>query len=667
VNRAASQPDSSLMSSPGETPLAPGWPAFVKNAFSRLIRAVFSRVRVLAALVLLAALAGPAVAQTERILSFDSQVTIAANGDLTVVETLRVLAAGQSIRQGIMREFPTRYDIPGGKTVTVGFKVISVRRDGRSEDYHTETAGNGVKVYMGKKGRLLDPGEHTYELTYATDGQIGQFANHDELYWNVTGNGWRLPIDQASATIVLPPGAQPGQWAAYTGPAGAKGRDFTAHTGPGTFFCQTTKPLPPGSGLTVAVSFPKGFVTLPTPTERILTSQAFHLAAAGLVMVTIFFVVAWVIVGRDPAKGVTIPLFSPPDGLSAPGARFLRRMGYDDKTFAAGVVEMAVAGGAVIEDDDGTYIVGRGKKRFAQGSWQAGLLDALLGGAPAVRLEQENHRAVRAAQKALREDLKDRYESSHFQVNRVYFLVGVALSLLVFALVAFHADEPEMAGMTLAWLGVWSFGVAALTMRAMQALAKAKARPRFLTIVGAAFTCLFALPFLLGELAAIAFLSITVSWPAAACLAAIAVEVAIFRHLLKAPTKEGRRVMDALEGFRLYLRLGERERLNILTPPERTPELFERYLPYALALDVENDWAAQFADVLARASVEGYQPAWYVGHGWSSGDFGGFADGLGSGFSSAISSSSTAPGSSSGSGGGGSSGGGGGGGGGGGW
>jgi uncharacterized membrane protein YgcG len=651
----------------GAPPSAASWPAFVQSAFSRLIRAFISRSALLPALALLAALACPAAAQTERLLSFDSRVEIAADGGLAVVETLRVLAAGQSIRQGIVREFPTRYDMPGGKTVTTGFKVLNVRRDGRAEDYHTETAVNGVKVYMGKKGKLLDPGEHTYELTYAADGQIGQFADYDELYWNVTGNGWRLPIDQASVTILLPPGAQPGQWAAYTGPAGAKGRDFTAQTGPGTFSCQTTKPLPPGSGLTVAVSFPKGFVALPTPTERILSSQAFHLAVAGLATVTVFFVVAWLIVGRDPARGITIPLFSPPDGISAPGARYLRRMGYDDKTFAAGVVEMATAGGAVIEDDDGTYIVGRGKKPFPQGSWQAGLLDALLGRMPAVRLEQENHQAVRAAQKALREDLKDRYEGSHFRMNRSFFYAGVALSLLAFALVAIHADEPETAGMTLAWLGVWSFAVAALTLRALQALAKAKARPRFLTIVGAIFACLFALPFVLGELAALAFLSIAVSWPAAACLAAIAVEIAVFRRLLKAPTREGRRVMDALEGFRLYLRVGERERLNMLTPPERTPELFERYLPYALALDVENDWAAQFADVLAKAAAEGYRPVWYVGHGWSSGDFGGLANDLGAGFSSAISSSSTAPGSSSGSGGGGSSGGGGGGGGGGGW
>ncbi|WP_207649688.1 DUF2207 domain-containing protein, partial [Desulfosporosinus metallidurans] len=103
---------------------------------------------------------------SERILSFDSQVAIDPTADLTVTETIRVQATGASIRQGIVREFPTRYTAPDGKAVTAGFRVLSVRRDGHSEDYRTESAGNGIKVYMGKKGRFLSPGEYVYELTY---------------------------------------------------------------------------------------------------------------------------------------------------------------------------------------------------------------------------------------------------------------------------------------------------------------------------------------------------------------------------------------------------------------------------------------------------------------------------------------------------------------------
>ena len=113
------------------------------------------------------------------------------------------------------------------------------------------------------------------------------------------------------------------------------------------------------------------------------------------------------------------------------------------------------------------------------------------------------------------------------------------------------------------------------------------------------------------------------------------------------------------------LAVAEKDRLEFLHPPDHTPELFERLLPHAMALDVENQWSRQFVNVLAVGpeESEAWSPSWYSGKSWSGLDTAGFASGLGSSFSGAIASSSTAPGSSSGSGGGGSSGGGGGGGG----
>ncbi len=127
--------------------------------------------------------------------------------------------------------------------------------------------------------------------------------------------------------------------------------------------------------------------------------------------------------------------------------------------------------------------------------------------------------------------------------------------------------------------------------------------------------------------------------------------------------------MDQIEGFKMYLSVAEKERLEQWHPPEKTPELFEKYLPYAFALDVENEWSEQFAEVLAQAAVAGqaYTPSWYEGHSWNSQNLAGFTAGLGSSLASSISAAATPPSSSSGSGGGGSSGGGGGGGGGGGW
>jgi uncharacterized membrane protein len=185
---------------------------------------------------------------------------------------------------------------------------------------------------------------------------------------------------------------------------------------------------------------------------------------------------------------------------------------------------------------------------------------------------------------------------------------------------------------------------------------------------GAAGMTLFALPFFAGEIFGLTMFARAVSLPAIGLFLSALLVNALFYQLLKAPTRLGRRIMDEAEGFRMYLAFAEKDRLDILNPPEKTPELFEKYLPYALALGVENQWNERFAGVLEKAAEDGtYRPGWYHSRSWVSGDVAHLGSSLGGAFSGAISSASTAPGSSSGSSGGGSSGGGGGGGGGGGW
>jgi len=167
-------------------------------------------------------LMAPALGE-ERIISFDSDVTIAADGELTVTETIKVRAEGYAIKRGIYRDFPTVYEGRDGETHIVGFEVVEVLLGGKEENWFTENRSNGVRVYIGEKDYFLPKGEYTYRLTYRTDRQIGFFEVFDELYWNVTGNGWVFPIDYARVTIHLPEGATVVRKAAYTGPQGAKG------------------------------------------------------------------------------------------------------------------------------------------------------------------------------------------------------------------------------------------------------------------------------------------------------------------------------------------------------------------------------------------------------------------------------------------------------------
>jgi uncharacterized membrane protein len=142
-----------------------------------------------------------------------------------------------------------------------------------------------------------------------------------------------------------------------------------------------------------------------------------------------------------------------------------------------------------------------------------------------------------------------------------------------------------------------------------------------------------------------------------------------FLFLMRAPTLTGRRVMDEIEGFRMYLDTAEQFRLDRMRSPELTPEAFEMFLPYAFALGVENNWCDRFAKEFPQ-DMDGhnaYRPHWYLGHNRGMAGLHHLGHSFNSSFSTAISSASSPPGSSSGSGGGGSSGGGGGGGGGGGW
>ena len=223
------------------------------------------------------------------------------------------------------------------------------------------------------------------------------------------------------------------------------------------------------------------------------------------------------------------------------------------------------------------------------------------------------------------------------------------------------------------WLTGWSFGVYALLSSVVRAWRSARTEG-ILGAGQAGFLTLFSLPFLAGECFGLAMLF----WACGAAgfgiiVAAISINV-IFHHLLKAPTLAGRALMDRVDGFKAFLTAVDADRLQTMIPPDKTPQLFERFLPFALALGVEHAWSEQFAQILARAATvdssgrgTGYSPSWYSGGGFTSFSASEFTSGFSSSFSSAISSSSTAPGSSSGSGGGGSSGGGGGGGGGGGW
>ena len=624
--------------------------------------------------------AQPAFAEkTERILDFKSWIKVHRDGSMTVTEDITVVCARQQIKRGIYRDFPTIYKDRYGNRVKVKFEVVSVLRNDSSEPYHIKDLSNGKRVYIGQKNVLLKRGEHNYTITYNTDRQLGFFEDFDELYWNVTGNGWNFVIENVEAVVELPQWAEILQSAAYTGRFGEQGQDFEiSYDEQGNIIFNTTRQLMPQEGLTIAVSWPKGVVIEPTTMEKVgymwKDNLSTAVAAFGLVILISFYLLAWVKVGKDPEEGTVIPLFSPPKWVSPALARLVMRIGSsDDKLFAVAVVNMAVKGFLTIkEHDDNVFTLektGAGEAQLSGG--ESKIARELFGSSNKIKLENTNHSEIGGAKKELQKYLMKAARNKYFILNKGYFVVGLIITGLTFAVVIMNASNLGVAVFMTVWLSGWSFGCFALgaaVISAWRGFAAPGGGLKVINTAGAIGITLFSLPFFAGEVFGLWAFSSAVSPLAAATIVVIIGINAIFYYLLKAPTLSGRKLMDEIEGFKLYLSVAEKERLNILNPPEKTPELFEKYLPYALALDVEHEWSEQFAEVLSRVSADGgYRPTWYRGNSWRSWNTADFTSSLGTALPGAISSSSTAPGSSSGSGGGGSSGGGGGGGGGGGW
>jgi uncharacterized membrane protein YgcG len=555
-------------------------------------------------------------ANDERILSYHSDIRIQADASIEVTEHIQVRSAQRNIRRGIYRDFPTRYRDRYGNRVMVDFEVLEVLRDGQPEPWFIEHQFNGIRVNTGDDRFLPGAGEYTFSIRYRTTRQLGFFEEHDELYWNVTGLGWAFPIDLASAEIHLPEAVDPAaiRLDSYTGPAGATGTHARASTpAPGVARFETTRPLGLREGLTIAVGFPKGIVAEPSTARRagwlLYDNRGLLVMLLGLIGMFVFYYKAWLSKGRGPEAGVIIARYEPPQGYSPGGLRYVTRKYYDHRCFAADLVELGVKGLLSIERE----------KKFLRERWAV------------IRAPDQTRPELPPSQAALLPKLfegGDRLELHSKNASEIQAAVRAHRAALGSRFSGQYINY-NLTTIALGWtlsilIALLAFGVSAGA-----------------GLIGTA-------------LAGLVLLIVNI----------------VFSVMMPAPTEVGRRLLDHVEGLKLYLGVAERDELKRLQhrnadEPDLTPERYEQLLPYALALDVEDAWTGKFTSAVGQAIADQTQRNlnWYTGSGAALGGLGGMSQSLGRTLSSTISSSSSPPGSSSGGGGGGSSGGGGGGGG----
>jgi uncharacterized membrane protein len=497
----------------------------------------------------------PAAAQYFTIEKYHSDIMIHEDSSVIVKETIET--EFHQPRHGIYREIPFKYRDDLGKVVVTPTRVLSVTNEsGKAWKYQVKKSGPIIHVRIGDAKRYVG-GHQTYVITYEVENAILFFDDHDELYWNVTGNYWKAPIKEASATVSLTTNVKSKNLIAtgFEGGYGSKEEcAFETYDNSGKFSAKRS--LNMGEGLTLAFGWDKGLVSPPSSWKKFLWAINPRENWIFLLPVFSFFYMAnrWYQKGRDPkVRESVVVMYEPPKFDNKPlipaevGALVDEKL--DPRDITSSIVGLAVKGYIKIEEvkheglifDKTDYYLRKVKGPDADvSSFERELMERVLpGGSSGIRvsdLKNKFYVHLPELKKALYGELirKKYFLSSPEKVRNSYIAAGVVV--IIFAVLAIVFLIPNA--------GVKSFVAGILT----------------------------------------------------------GIPVLAFAKFMPAKTRAGASAYMDILGFEEFMKRAEKDRLERMADVN----LFSKFLPYAIALDVAENWAKAFEGI--------YQdpPDWYV-------------------------------------------------------
>jgi uncharacterized membrane protein len=514
------------------------------------------RIVVVILLALIAAV--PANARTLVFQHFDAQIQVRADGTIDVTEVMEAQFTGAW--HGIYRSIPVEYTDDAGLNYTLLLDEISA----------SDSEGQKLKLEQNREGRYIkfkiyvpaaEDATRTILLHYRVLDALRFFQDHDELYWNVTGNEWQAPIELVTAHIELPAGVTGLHAIAYTGANNSRAEDSRIEISDNIVDIRSTRRLGYRQGLTVVVGFDKGFVHPPSGSTKLMRFLKSN--SPLLIPLIAFFVMLWLwwTRGRDPRRLAISVQYEPPDKLTPGECGTLVDNEAAMRDITATLVDLAVKGYLTIEQVQESHLLGLMHSKDyifhmkkPPGEWTAArsheqeMLSALFdaGASPDVKLSDlQNHFYTRLP--AIRDRIFSALMSDGYYLHRPdtvkqgYIGAGLLVGgLLVFGGSGYLANATGIAA------GSW-------------------------------------------------------------ILAGIAsgLVICIFGWFMSARTISGARALEKVLGFEEFLGRVEKDQIERL---EKTPELFEKYLPYAMALKVEKKWVQAFSGIALQP------PQWYQGY-----------------------------------------------------
>ncbi|MBK7487874.1 MAG: DUF2207 domain-containing protein [Nitrospira sp.] len=498
----------------------------------------------------------PATARSFVLSRFDVELQVLSDGDLLVTETVSPRFEGAW--NGIERLIPVEYRTPQGFNYSLLLDRVTV----------TDEAGTPLKVESSRERhyrnfRIWIPGAtdatRTFVLKYRVRNGLKFFEDHDELYWNVTGDEWDVPIEQASVRIILPPQATGIRAQAFTGAYGARETAATVEIVGAGVEMTMTRALGFREGLTAVVGWDKGIVAAPTAVDQTRTFLVSNWALGIPLLVFMVMYRLWAMRGRDPRLRPITVVYEPPDRLTPAEVGTLVDDSPDTRDLTATVVDLAVRGYLRITEQKAEHLfclwtstdyrfqrIKPAQEWAILPPYERLLLEALFNGntpddVSLSSLENRFYKSLPPIQDAIFESLQQRkyYAQRPDRVKQAYLIGGIALGMLLTVALSALAGRWGMAPMTFLWAGVLSG----------------------LIVVG-------------------------------------------FGRIMPARTLQGTRALEGVLGFEEFLTRVEADRFDRVV---KTPELFEKFLPYAMALGVEKNWARAFESIVLTS------PVWYQG------------------------------------------------------
>jgi uncharacterized membrane protein len=483
---------------------------------------------------------------SEKITNFTGEIQINPGSSINVRENIQY-DFGENQKHGIFRDIPIEYKARGGNYNLRLGNIKVTDENGAPYNFTTSGKGNDLEIKIGDADKLVS-GQKNYVISYVIRRAVNYFSDHDELYWNFTGDKWQVPIENSSVKVILPENAKENlQSKCYEGVYGSTDECKASIVG-NIIEYNSTGVLNPGQGMTIVAGWPKGITLEPSFRVKVWDVVRDNWTLFVPVIVFVLMYRRWRKYGRDPkGRGTIIAQYESPDGLAPAEIGTMVDGSADNQDVSSTIIDLAVRGflkirrteekGFLATSTEYTFI--RLKNEDPKRDFEKEVMKGIFGSAREKKLS----------------DLKNKFYATLASVKSNLYKDVTGKG--------YYASNP--ANTRILWIvsGVLAGG--------------------FLTGI---------------------FGSLQDGWGILSGIIS-GIIILVFGWLMPAVTKKGAELKENILGFKDFLSVTETDRLKFHNAPEKNPALFEKFLPHAMVLGVEKEWAKQFEGIYNQ------QPDWY--------------------------------------------------------